>query len=62
MNGSILASALLKDNSEFKSFPPPYLHAFNQKPYSLILELEETLVYFKRIKKNYNLTILIGNN
>ena len=47
MNGSILASVLLKDNSEFKSVPPPYLHTFNQKPYSLILELEETLVYFK---------------
>ena len=47
MNGSILASVILRDNSEFKSVPPPYLHTYNQKPYSLILELDETLVYFK---------------
>jgi len=47
MNGSILASVILRDNSEFKSVPPPYLHTHNQKPYSLILELDETLVYFK---------------
>ena len=47
VNGSILASILLRDNAEFKSVPPPYLHTHNQKQYSLILELDETLVYFK---------------
>jgi len=47
VNGSILASILQRDNAEFKSVPPPYLHTHNQKQYSLILELDETLVYFK---------------
>ena len=47
MNGSILASVFLKENSDFKSEPAPYLHTMNHKPYSLILDLDETLVHFK---------------
>ena len=47
MNGSILASVFLKENSDFKSEPAPYLHTLNHKPYSLILDLDETLVHFK---------------
>ena len=58
MNGTILASILLRDNAEFKSVPPPYLHTHNQKPYSLILELDETLVYFKINPKNQNEGVL----
>ena len=58
VNGSILASILLRDNSEFKSVPPPYLHTHNQKQYSLILELDETLVYFKVNQENENEGVL----
>ena len=47
MNGSILASVFLNNNSEFKSEPAPYIHTVNHKPYSLILDLDETLVHFK---------------
>ena len=58
VNGPILASILLRDNSEFKSVPPPYLHTHNQKQYSLILELDETLVYFKVNPANENEGVL----
>ena len=58
MNGTILASIILRDNAEFKSVPPPYLHTHNQKPYSLILELDETLVYFKVNPTNQNEGVL----
>ena len=53
-----MASILLRDNSEFKSVPPPYLHTHNQKQYSLILELDETLVYFKVNPANENEGVL----
>ena len=45
--GSIMASAFLKKNKNFKSLPAPYLTFPPSKPYTLVLDLDETLVYFK---------------
>jgi len=49
MNGSILASIYLKDNPNliFKPDPAPYVHTINHKKYTLVLDLDETLVHFK---------------
>ena len=47
MNGSVLASIFLKENNDFKIEPASYLKTINRKPYLLILDLDETLVYFK---------------
>ena len=45
--GSIMASSYLKKNKNFKSLPAPYLTYPPSKPYTLVLDLDETLVYFK---------------
>ena len=46
-NGSVLASVFLKENENFKTEPAPYIHTKNRKQYSLILDLDETLIHFK---------------
>ena len=46
-NGSVLASVFLKENENFKTEPAPYIHTKNRKKYSLILDLDETLIHFK---------------
>ena len=48
--GSLIASLYLKDNTIFPPVSPPYLKTPNFKKYTLVLDLNETLVNFK-IKK-----------
>ena len=48
--GSLIASLYLRNNSIFAPLPPPYLKTKNRKKYTLVLDLDETLVNFK-IKK-----------
>ena len=50
-DGSIIASSYIKKNKYFKPLPAPYLTSPPNKPYTLVLDLDETLVYFK-IKSN----------
>ena len=49
-NRSILASIFLKNNQNLKTEPFPYIHIKNIKQFSLILDLNETLIYFKSNK------------
>ena len=51
-NGSVLASVFLKENENFKTEPAPYIHTKNRKQYSLILDLDETLIHFKLNNEN----------
>jgi hypothetical protein len=54
LSGSILASILLQQNPNINFIPKPgpYVHTINHKKYTLVLDLEETLVHFKPNEKN----------
>ena len=45
--GSIVASSYLKENKNFEPVPAPYISEPNKKKYTLVLDLDETLVNFK---------------
>ena len=45
--GSIVASSYLKENKNFEPVPAPYITEPNKKKYTLVLDLDETLVNFK---------------
>ena len=45
--GSIMASSYLKKNKYFEPIPAPYIKEPSNKPYTLVLDLDETLVNFK---------------
>ena len=47
INGSILVTLFLNDNPNFKTEPCPYITKPNNKKYTLVLDLEETLLSFK---------------
>ena len=52
INGSFLASLYLKDNPNFHSVKKPYIRQPSNKRYTLILDLEETLLNFRLKSEN----------
>ena len=47
IKGSILGSVFLQRNNKFRTLPSPYVRTKNNKEFSLVLDLDETLIYFK---------------
>ena len=47
LNGSILGSVFLLKNNNFRTLPSPYVRTKNNKEFSLVLDLDETLINFK---------------
>ena len=46
-NASVLASVVLRENGSFSTVDPPYLKTKNLKQYTLVLDLDETILHFK---------------
>ena len=52
-NGSILAnSSFFKNNKQNVNIPVPYIGNTSNKPYTLVLDLDETLIHFKTNPNN----------
>ena len=56
--GSPFASIFLEDNKYFQTVPSPYIKIKNVKPFSLILDSDETLIHFEKNIENDYLGIL----
>ena len=54
LNLSVLASVLLKEKISVQTEPVPYIKIKNPKKYSLILDLNETLIHFKMNNEDDN--------
>ena len=46
-NGSVLASVLIRENAYFSTVEAPYLKNPSVRPYTLVLDLDETIIHFK---------------
>ena len=55
---SILAPVLLSSNPNFISFRPPYIHTERIKPYTLILDLNDTIVNFQQTNNSQGILSL----
>ena len=46
-NGSVLASVLIRENAYFSTVEAPYLKNPSIRPFTLVLDLDETIIHFK---------------
>jgi hypothetical protein len=46
-NASVLASVLISAGEKIENIPYPYIKIYPKKEYTLVLDLDETLIHFK---------------
>ena len=51
-NGSVLASVLIRENAYFSTVEAPYLKNPSVRPFTLVLDLDETIIHFKINEQN----------